>query len=398
MSVLDEARVAPGRIQETVSGRKLTELDSVRGIAAVIVFNLHFLGGVRGDVLAWLRATPFYGAANGGAAVMLFFVLSGFVLTLAPLRAGRLRRLAGPAIRRYPRLAGPVVVAGLLSVGLAVSGGFPGVGWIGTRTGKLFPLDLFWGSQMNNDAAWPVLREAAYGTFFGGTSDHNPVLWTMKWELLGSVLAFALAFVLMLPVTRAWRLAGVCLLAGMGAWHSIWLIGFPIGVAGALAHLRHGHRLRMSPLAAGLLFCAAAYVMSWNIEHAAGAWRWAGALSARHRNYAWAFAECLAGACMLAIALYCAPARRLLRTRFFSALGHLSFPLYLTHFFALLSLGTWTCLAVFPNGVRLIWLPAFYVAMLAGACAMAYPITVFDRRWIKLLFRLSQEGKQAVLF
>ena len=390
MSALADTGLVAGRTREAgAPGRKLTELDSVRGIAAVVVFNLHFLGGVRGDVLKRLGSTPLYGVANGGAAVMLFFVLSGFVLTLAPLRSGRARRLAGPAVRRYPRLAGPVVVAALLSVVLAKAGGFPGVGWIAARTGKLFPLDMFWGSQMGNDAAWPVLREAAFGTFFLGGSDHNPVLWTMKWELLGSALAFGLAFILLLPMGRKLRLACACLLAGVAVWHSIWLIGFPIGVAGALAHLRHGHDLRIPPAVAALLVCIAVLIMSWNIEHAAGAWRWADHMAIRNRNYVWAFAECLSGACLMAVALYCSPVRRMLRTRFFRALGHLSFPLYLTHFFALLSLGTWTCLAVFPNGVRLVWLPAFYVAMLAMACAMAYPIAVFDRGWIRLLFRLS---------
>ena len=59
------------------------------------------------------------------------------------------------------------------------------------------------------------------------------------------------------------------------------------------------------------------------------------------------------------------------------------------HFFALLSFGTWACLAVFPNGVRLIWLPAFYVAMFAITCAMAYPVAVFDQRWTRLLSRTS---------
>ncbi len=390
MSAQADTRLVPQRTPEAgASGGKLTELDAVRGIAAVVVFNLHFLGGVRGDVLAWLSGTPLYGIANGGAAVLLFFVLSGFVLTLAPLRAGRAGRLGGPILRRYPRLAGPVVIAGLLSVALAVTGGFPGVSWIGTRTGKLFPLDLFWGSQMHNDAAWPVLREAAFGTFFLGVSDHNPVLWTMKWELLGSAVAFALAFLVLLPVPYVVRLACACLLAGAAVWQSIWLVGFPIGVAGAAGHLRYGSRLSISPFAAALLFCGAAFVMSWNIEHAAGAWRWAGLIPIRQRNYAWAVAECAAGACMLAIALYCAPVQGILRTRLFRTLGHLSFPLYLTHFFALLSLGTWTCLALFPNGVRLVWLPAFYVAMLAMACAVAYPIALFDRRWIKLLFSVS---------
>ena len=123
---------------------------------------------------------------------MLFFVLSGFVLTLSPLRAGLAgpatrpyTRLLGPVIRRYPRLAGPVVVTALLSIVLALTGGFPGVGWIAARARRDFPLDMFWGSQMHNDAAWPVLREAAFGTFVHGSADHNPVLWDDEMGVAG---------------------------------------------------------------------------------------------------------------------------------------------------------------------------------------------------------------------
>ena len=381
MSALGNPRVA--------AGGKLAELDSVRGLAALVVFNLHFVGSLRGDVLAWLSATPFFGAVNGGAAVLLFFVLSGFVLTLAPLRAGTPGRRAGPVIRRYPRLAGPVVLAGVIAIGIARCGGFPGVGWIGRRTGAGFPRDLFWGSQMQNAAAWPVLREAAFTTFLQGAARHNPVLWTMRWELLGSALAFALAFVLLLPLPRGVRIGGACLLSFAAARHSVWLIGFPVGVAGAAGHLRYGRQLRLPPRAALPLLCAAAFVMSWNIGDTAGAWRWTGALPLRYRITVWAIAQCAAGACLLAVALYCAPLRRLLRGRLFLALGRLSFPLYLTHLYVLLSLGTWTCLAAFPHGVALVWLPGLYVAMLAAACALAYPMAVLDRLWIRLLFRVG---------
>ena len=69
--------------------RKLMELEALRGVAAVIVLFHHFLLVVAprlhgrnfpDDLIALVR-TPLFALVNGSAAVAIFFVLSGFVLT-----------------------------------------------------------------------------------------------------------------------------------------------------------------------------------------------------------------------------------------------------------------------------------------------------------------------------
>src|SRR5208282_647946 len=71
-------------VQNTQSGvQRLSELDALRGIAALSVVLWHFfcatytVPGVR----------PIYWIARGDGAVVLFFLLSGFVLSLPFFRA-----------------------------------------------------------------------------------------------------------------------------------------------------------------------------------------------------------------------------------------------------------------------------------------------------------------------
>ncbi|MBB5058369.1 peptidoglycan/LPS O-acetylase OafA/YrhL [Granulicella aggregans] len=90
----------------------LVELDSLRGLAAMSVVLLHFLEG-------WLQtAPPEYVKyvvyipllTSGTAAVMMFFVLSGFVLTL-PQMTAEPPGYAAYAIRRVCRIYLPYLAA-----------------------------------------------------------------------------------------------------------------------------------------------------------------------------------------------------------------------------------------------------------------------------------------------
>src|SRR2546430_6654006 len=75
--------------------RHYEELDSLRGLAAITVLVGHYLNpflvqsgpyaGV-GRAVQLARKTPLFGLFAGHEAVMLFFVLSGFVLSLKFLR------------------------------------------------------------------------------------------------------------------------------------------------------------------------------------------------------------------------------------------------------------------------------------------------------------------------
>jgi hypothetical protein len=108
--------VNPGR-------RQLVELEALRGIAAMIVFFHHFLlliaprlhgRNFPDDPIALVR-TPLFALVNGSAAVAVFFVLSGFVLTVGAMEDRDWRQFLIGVLKRWPRLALLVVVVNIAS-------------------------------------------------------------------------------------------------------------------------------------------------------------------------------------------------------------------------------------------------------------------------------------------
>ena len=70
--------------------------------------------GLVGPTKAWsLSGTPLFALVNGSAAVVVFFVLSGFVLTYRAIESDDTSRLWLGAARRWPRLAAPVIVVNI---------------------------------------------------------------------------------------------------------------------------------------------------------------------------------------------------------------------------------------------------------------------------------------------
>jgi peptidoglycan/LPS O-acetylase OafA/YrhL len=180
------------------AGGRLTELDGVRGWAALGVVCFHVFWETlyfRAPEMRNIVTGVFF---DGGLAVSIFFVLSGEALS-APFFAGRgdaaVRALA---IKRYTRLAIPVFAscalvyalswAGLIYVGEAAP--FAGrehwlVGWLD------FPLTL---GGLLNYSLYEVF------TLVRPAEEWNPFLWTMGVELDGSLLVFAI-----LLFARDWR-------------------------------------------------------------------------------------------------------------------------------------------------------------------------------------------------
>ena len=96
------------------SSKKINGLESARGLAALVVVAWHtslgFYPGLSGifrgfDVNQSLQGSPLYTLINGTAAVVFFFVLSGYVLSRGFLTSGDLNILKRNAIKRLPRLA-----------------------------------------------------------------------------------------------------------------------------------------------------------------------------------------------------------------------------------------------------------------------------------------------------
>ena len=76
-----------------------------------MVFTGHYFRNFAPDFERSANGTFFFTLFNGPAAVILFFVLSGFVLSRRPIRTGSVSDTITAALKRWPRLAGPVVLS-----------------------------------------------------------------------------------------------------------------------------------------------------------------------------------------------------------------------------------------------------------------------------------------------
>jgi peptidoglycan/LPS O-acetylase OafA/YrhL len=223
----------------TSNDKRLVELEAVRGIAALVVLIHHLLlaffprfhGLLFPDERVSPFGTPLFAMINGSAAVVLFFVLSGFVLTVRAFQMQSARPLMLGALKRWPRLALPVLIvnvcAGLLA-GWAVylnqpvaeQIASPWLGWWYAEPGR----------EWRTVAA--AVREGAVGTFVKGSAYFNSNLWTMFYEFYGSFLAFAAAGVMLtlraLPAA-AFLMAATLLLMFVSPYVACFLAG--VGLA-----------------------------------------------------------------------------------------------------------------------------------------------------------------------
>lgn len=373
-----------------VGSRHLTELDALRGIAAFIVFMGHFCEGLVPVVTASINGTILFVALNGPAAVIVFFVLSGFVLTLRPLQTGRVGLLMMLTLKRWPRLAGPVAVAGLGYSLAAVLGFYPRAEVASTMAlPPHVPAYLFWGQAQHNERLGEVMHEALIGTFLHEAAQHNGVLWTMHWEFLGSFLAISLAVVMLLKLPVVIRAAIFVALWSTATFYSPWLIAFPVGVIVAIVHNLIGRRICVGNIYAIMMLLCGAVIMSWDIRTQVGIWAWTGRLAFQPRFFLWITGQAIAAVLWMTVALYNPTIRRWLSSPLGAFSGRLSFSFYLVHLLVLCSLSAWLYILVSPTGPG-VWsgIMLFLVSAIA-TLGLAVPLMMFDRCWISILEYLT---------
>lgn len=169
----------------------------MRGIAALVVVWHHLVLGffprwhqeASVDLVSpWARI--WY---QGDFAVDVFFVLSGFVLSLSFVRTGNIAVLRAGVVRRYWRLFIPIAASILLSYVLLACHLYA------NREAGLFmgqaETDSFWLNRWYGfrPSAGSAIHEAVWGALFSFSMQqtYNNVLWTMGAEFLGSLFVFA---------------------------------------------------------------------------------------------------------------------------------------------------------------------------------------------------------------
>lgn len=301
-------------------------LDGLRGWASLFVVFSH-LGPMFLLAGRQFPALPFFW--DGQLAVYVFFVLSGYVLSIGHFRHGSRSGAVLQALRRYPRLTVPILASCAIAVALQQFGLLHNI-----AAGVLVKspwLESFYRFEMT----WPgLLQFAGWDVYarYEGIHTYNAVLWTMPFEMLGSLLIFGMLF--LAGPNRAFQgFSTIAFIAWTGFTGSP-LLAFALGMAVALV---------------------SATAQSYDVPFRSPALGWillvATLTTSLYRALGGGPVQLSLYAAAILIAVQLTPALRgLLSNRVSQWLGALSFPLYLTHLLVFCSISSYFVLALGENG------------------------------------------------
>ena len=376
------------------SAKRDAHLETLRGLAALSVLFWHtslgffpVLSGIfPGFSLEQsLRGSLAYGFFNGTAAVGFFFVLSGYVLTRSFFQSGNSVVLYKNAIKRWPRLAAPVGVVVVLSWA-AIEMGFYHFTSVARMTGSPWLFTFGYASREPFDPDFlGALSQGFVTTFFRGDATYDSSIWSMKFEMIGSFISFALAMMLAIAPNLALRLyiSAVVIVAASFA-KQYWYIAFVGGVMLAATLPRKPVQIPAWLSAIGIAF--AMYLAGYSDTD----------IGVFHPLYlvagqlpeitVWTLGSLIL---ILAISL-----NDSIRTAFSGRvgrfLGWISFPLYLIHVPLICSFGCSAFLVARDQLGQDLAPAVAAIAVISMAILAAIPLALASDWWLRLLNRVTE--------
>ncbi len=321
---------------------------------------------------------------NGSGAVTFFFVLSGFVLPWRFFHSGNLSTISTGLLKRWPRLAGPCVIVTILSWLLfrlgayhfAVAGAVTASPWLQTFAYAGLPSGTY------PDAVTAALQ-GAFTTFFSGNASLDSSLWTMRPEIVGSIVVFGMA-----PILHYLRSTWACLSVTVVVATLLWGAEphVPQFMAGMLlARLLVDRSWRIPLWGSVLLVVVAFYLFSFFGPRGDYAWlAFTGLTDPQSFWMMWTPA-----AVMLILAtLSSPPANRVVSGRLGVLLGRLSFPLYLVHVPIFCSAGAWVYVVLWPMTGARVAAGATVITVLVVSVLAAFALSRFDGWWVGQISRV----------
>jgi peptidoglycan/LPS O-acetylase OafA/YrhL len=353
---------------------RLAYLEAMRGIAALPVMFGHILAAsqLHGTTLAIVFTainSPLTILINGRGSVIFFFTLSGYVLTLPALGSRTTPFIVRGILKRWPRLAFPVLVSILFTWFLwrnhlffhTEHAAITHADWL-----KYFAFGSLDLAHLPNMGLRAAIRQGTYGTFVHGETWFNTTLWTMS---------------LLIIWTRSTAAMFIILALLTGAMAYVDPLYVPFGIGLTLASLHASGRLSIAPATGMLLVVFAIYALGYR----AGAvgYTWIQAFDPTSTAMTLVFTA--ASAALICGVTGWAGAVRHLSGRTARQLGSLSFPVYLLHVPVLLSLGSFVFVQVQPRFGDNLASGALLVATVAGTAVAALTLRAADRRWVSML-------------
>jgi peptidoglycan/LPS O-acetylase OafA/YrhL len=279
-------------------------LDGLRGWGSVTVVFFHVLiegfpaNATMADRDLWAKV--FF--LNGTFAVAVFFIVSGFSLSIGYLERRDWRILLRLGAGRYLRLVIPIFAICLIVHILLVLGIIPPADQ---------RVELFRTALNFDPTAAHLLKFGLFDVFFAYSSSDTyvPPLWTMPLEFFGSYITLGLLTLFAGARLRIIASAGLaCYFGYRDSWYAL----FPVGVLFAdifLCEWAHGARCRLAwvlclPIGVALTM----FPRSWHVT-----------------------AYIVAASFITASFIFMPGTRAFLENRLSRFLGHISFPLYLVH-------------------------------------------------------------------
>lgn len=310
-------------------------LEGLRGIAAIIVvlyhsllgfFAVSFLGVQTNtpsvqhlNIESSLFSNPLMVFLSGTFSVSIFFVLSGFVLSIGYFQSGKESIVKSLAIRRYPRLMLPAL-ASTLFCAILIWLGLSRVTQVYEVTGSNWLAGMWSGGSTS---LLEVIRSGALGIFTEGHSYFNNPLWTMTIEFIGSFVVF---ITLLVAGKSRYRWLAYILLFVLTA--GTWYMGFLAGMILADIYSRRSTTQRYVPAFVTVILAAAAIFFG-------------GYPASDHVGQPYSFfspveifqipSYVIGAVALVTIALWSRTGKRILGSKYISRLGKYTFSMYLVH-------------------------------------------------------------------
>lgn len=367
-------------------------LDSLRGIAALIVVFTHYIGAFfpyaafsnqgsyqQKHLLEEIFFYPPFGLfAAGHLAVCLFFILSGYVLSYNYLgESGKKIKLLGAIAKRPIRLGGVVLGTTTLSALLWANKLYYNAQLVEISSSKPWFFDLWKGEFALKDF---LLNSAS--SLFARAEIYNISLWTIQVELYGSILVF-LALILFANFKYRWVIFSLLILVFSKSFYQ----GFFLGVL--LADLVKHRPVKISLR----LKQAITFLLGWMFFYLGSYPHYANIDSIKTTVYYWLPADTKyeGGYPMFsALLLFCFIClndriKTGLQLPVFKYLGKVSYGVYGVHILVIGSLSSWLFLQSYQ---QLGYLCAFMIAFVVGLTviiATGHLITLYvDKPAIRL--------------
>lgn len=310
--------------------------------------------------------TPLSAFIAGNFAVVLFFVLSGFVLTVR-YYAGDQKSLFPSAAKRYFRLM-PVAFASVILGYLLMSLGLMHSHGAGLVAGSRWLGDTFFTFDPHIVDA---IKQGLVGIFTQPSDipafrPYNPVLWTIYYELIGSLLVFGLA-TLCRKNNKRWLVYTIALTGFIGTYFSAFILGAILADVHSslpkftqkIKDLRPFYKVAMLLF----IFLTAGYQL-------AGTGNWEALKLFDHNNFMSRMTLQLVDATFLImLALYSRRAIKLLSHRALIFFGKISYGLYAVHFLLIFSLASWLFIKFIEHFT--------YIEAAALSFVVSLPIIIF---------------------